>query len=130
MTPLKFHLARAVYDWTVSNSLTPHVIVDAGAADVRIPTSYVENDRIVLNVHPRAVHDFSFDETAIRFTARFSGHSVAVEIPLAALLAVYAKENGQGVSFPERDDPPEQPTGISRGSTSAPRKGPVLRRIK
>jgi len=130
MTALKFYLARAVYDWTTSNSLTPHVIVDAGAPGVRIPTSYVENGRIVLNIHPRAVHDFTFDETAIRFTARFSGHSVAVDIPLAALLAIYAKENGQGVSFPERDEPPGQPLSTTRGPTSPPRKGPVLKRIK
>ena len=130
MTPLKYHLARAVYDWAVGNGLTPHLIADANASGVRIFALSTENGRIVLNVHPRAVHGFAFDEHGIQFTARFSGNSFAVHVPLAALLAVYAKENGQGVSFPEREDPPEQPAGASPGAGAPARKGPVLKRIK
>lgn len=130
MTPLKFYLTRAVYDWTVDNALTPHVIVNAGAAGVRVPPGHSENGRIVLNIHPSAVHAFDFDRTGIRFSARFGGNSFAVDVPLGALLAIYAKENGQGVSFPERDDSAQPPADPPPGTDSPPRKGPVLKRVK
>lgn len=125
MSPLKYFLARAVYDWTLDNALTPHVIADATMAGVLVPPGYVENGRIVLNIHPRAITGFSFDHTGIRFSARFGGSPYAIDIPLAGLLAIYAKENGQGVSFPERDEPPP-----AEPAAPAPRKGPVLRRVK
>ena len=131
MTALKFYLTRAVYDWAVDNGLTPHIIVDTGAAGVVVPSGQIENGRIVLNIHPRAVHGFGFDETGIRFSARFGGRSFAVDVPLPALMAIYAKENGQGVSFPERDEPPQEPAGTPRGAKAEPRrKRPVLKRIK
>lgn len=100
-------------------------------AGVQVPPGYVENGRIVLNIHPRAISGFSFDHSGIRFSARFGGSPYAIDIPLAGLLAIYAKENGQGVSFPERDEPPPaEPAAPVRAPTNAPRKGPVLRRIK
>lgn len=131
MSPLKYFLARAVYDWTLDNALTPHVIADATMAGVQVPPGYVENGRIVLNIHPRAINGFSFDHSGIRFSARFGGSPYVIDIPLAGLLAIYAKENGQGVSFPERDEPPPaEPTAPTRGPVSTPRKGPVLKRVK
>lgn len=131
MNPLKYYLARAVYDWALDNNLTPHVIVDATVAGVQVPPGYVENGRIVLNVHPRAIQTFSFDHSGIRFSARFGGSPYGIDIPLTGLLAIYAKENGQGVSFPERDDPPPvapAPRGTASGRPT--RKGPSLRRVK
>lgn len=125
VTPLKYYLARAVYDWTLDNALTPHVIADATMAGVQVPPGYVENGRIVLNIHPRSINGFSFDQTGIRFSARFGGSPYAIDIPLAGLLAIYAKENGQGVSFPERDEPPP-----AEPAAPAARKGPVLKRVK
>ena len=125
VSPLKYYLARAVYDWTLDNALTPHVIADATMAGVQVPPGYVENGRIVLNIHPRSINSFSFDQTGIRFSARFGGSPYAIDIPLAGLLAIYAKENGQGVSFPERDEPPP-----AEPAAPAARKGPVLKRVK
>lgn len=132
MSPLKYFLARAVYDWTLDNALTPHVIADASMAGVQVPPGYVENGRIVLNIHPRAITGFNFDHDGIRFSARFGGSPYAIDVPLAGLLAIYAKENGQGVSFPERDEPPPaEPAAPTRASSAAPRKSPpVLKRIK
>ena len=131
MSPLKYYLARAVYDWALDNGLTPHVIVDATITGVQIPAGYVENGRIVLNVHPRAIQGFNFDHAGIRFSARFGGSPYNIDIPLAGLLAIYAKENGQGVSFPERDEPPPvTPEPPSPAPSTPPRKGPSLRRVK
>jgi stringent starvation protein B len=131
MTPLKFYLARAAYDWAVDNGFTPHVIVDAAHPGARVPTKYVENGRIVLNVHPQAVQHFAFTVEGLRFSARFGGVAQGVDVPLAALLAVYARENGQGVSFPEKGATAE--TGGPDGTppdAPPPRKGPALKVVK
>jgi stringent starvation protein B len=134
MTPLKYYLLRAAYDWAVENGFTPHVIVDANAAGVTVPVRHVENGKIVLNVHPQAVRDFHFDAEAMSFNARFSGVSQGVHLPLVAVLAVYARENGQGVSFPAKDDKAEggEPSGPDETPPAGPgpRKGPVLKVVK
>jgi len=131
MTPLKYHLLRAAYDWAVENSLTPHVIVDATASDVLVPTRFIENGRIVLNVSPQAVQAFHFDAEAISFSARFGGVAQNVHLPLAAVLAVYARETGQGVSFPsERGEEGAAEPDKTPPDGAPPRKGPVLKIVK
>jgi stringent starvation protein B len=130
---LKTHLLRAVYDWAVENGFTPHVVVDTQQAGVRVPPGYAdENGRIVLNVHPRALQGFSFDDAWLRFSARFGGSPFNVETPLSAVLAVYAKENGQGISFPSGADADEQPEAEPPDPTTGgtPTKRPSLRIVK
>ena len=129
MTPLKLYLVRAVYDWAVENGLTPHLIVDANQADVRVPTASVQEGKIVLNIAPRAVQAFILDDRSVRFSARFGGKPFSIECPIAAVRAIYARENGQGVAFPETEEP-AAPDPQSNTPTSVPRKGPVLKRIK
>lgn len=126
MTPLKLYLLRAVYDWAVANGFTPHLVVDAGRPGVQVPAAYVQEGKVVLNVAPRAVAHFELDEQGVRFSARFGGRPTSVASPLAAVRAVYARESGQGVAFPEDEESP--PPGPAPGP--APRKGPVLKRIK
>ncbi|OGI49141.1 MAG: hypothetical protein A2W42_08300, partial [Candidatus Muproteobacteria bacterium RIFCSPHIGHO2_01_60_12] len=101
MTPIKLYLLRAVYDWAVDNNFTPQVLVDATAAGVKVPANYVQDGRIVLNINPRAVGHFEFAADALRFSARFGGRSLSVEVPYTAVLAIYARENNQGITFPE-----------------------------
>ncbi|BAU47257.1 peptidase [Sulfurifustis variabilis] len=126
MTPLKLYLLRAVYDWSVEQGCTPHVIVDAKGAGVQVPPAYVHDGQIVLNIHPRAVGRFELTERALSFSARFGGRPFDVEAPLAAIRAVYAKENGQGIAFPESEEPgPPEP---EHAAESRPR--PVLKRVK
>ena len=127
MIPLKLYLLRAVYDWAVANGFTPHVVVDAARPGVQVPAAHVQDGKIVLNVSPRAVAQFELDEHGLRFSARFGGRPTGVASPLAAVRAVYARENGQGVAFPDEEDgaPPEPPAGAP-----TPRKGPMLKRIK
>ncbi len=132
MAALKVHLLRAVYDWAVESGFTPHIVADTKIAGVHVPTGYAdESGRIVLNIHPQALQGFSFDEMWIRFSARFGGVSQAVEVPLKAVLAIYAKENGQGISFPESgtEDSHGEPPG-SDPTDGAPRKRPSLRVVK
>jgi stringent starvation protein B len=126
MTPLKLYLLRAVYDWTIEGGFTPHVIVDATQAEVVVPPAYIQDGKIVLNIHPRAVERFELTAQALAFSARFGGRPFAINCPLRALRAIYARENGQGIAFPESEEaspPPEPPAPL-------PRKGPVLKRIK
>jgi len=130
---LKTHLLRAVYDWAVESGFTPHIVVDTKVQGARVPPGYADAaGRIVLNIHPRALHGFAFDDTWLRFSARFAGVSQPVEVPLNAVLAVYAKENGQGISFPESgaDNTPEGPDEPDPTDGGSSRKRPSLRIVK
>lgn len=102
------YLARALYEWLVDNELTPYLVVDATFPDVEVPRQFVQNGQIVLNVAPTAVRDLMIENDAIGFNARFGGHPMQVMIPMPALIAIYARENGAGMVFghePELDSP-------------------------
>jgi stringent starvation protein B len=137
MNPLKLYLLRAVHDWAVDSGFTPHVLADANAAGVMVPPGYVDKGRIVLNTHPRAVNHLEFAGDALRFSARFGAQSVRIEIPYAAVLAIYARENGQGITFPpetpdEVQQQGEKETGHDDNPPEGkpPGKGPGLRIVK
>jgi len=129
MTPLKPYLVRALHDWIISNGLTPYLLVDANFKDVQVPLSYISDDKIILNTHPDAVDDWVFDNDAISFSARFSGKSENLYVPINSILAAYAKENGKGMMFDERfeDDMPPEPEDPQPTSTV---KKPVLKIVK
>ena len=111
MTSLKPYLIRSLYDWIIDNQLTPHLLVDATHPLAALPEAYIENDRIVLNIRPAAIQDLSIGNTAIEFNARFNGQPMHIIAPVAAVMAIYAKENGKGMVFDqeeeEEEDPPE-----------------------
>ena len=89
--------------------MTPYILVDAEAEGVHVPQQYVENGKIVLNVGPRAVDALDITNDAVLFSARFAGKPFDVEFPVEASLAIYARENGQGMVFNDEDGstPPE-----------------------
>jgi len=99
MTPRRPYLVRAFYDWLVDNDLTPHLVVDATQPGVQVPQEFVSNGQIVLNLAPRAVGNLELGNDAVRFNARFGGRPHVVAVPLAAVLALYARENGAGTMF-------------------------------
>lgn len=103
MTSHRPYLLRALYEWIADNGLTPHLLVDATRANVRVPTHAVKDGRIVLNVAQRAVAGLEMGNDVIRFSARFGGVSHAVSVPVEAVLAIYARENGQGMALPPED---------------------------
>ncbi|MDW2981986.1 MAG: ClpXP protease specificity-enhancing factor [Rhodanobacter sp.] len=122
MTTNRPYLLRAIYDWISDNDLTPYVLVDAGFAGVRVPPQVVKNGQVVLNLAMRAVANLDLGNEWISFEARFSGVSQAIRIPVQAVLALYAQENGQGMMFPaeeEGDDTPP-PAPEPDGTTPAP----------
>ena len=127
LTSSQPYLLRAIYEWIVDNSLTPYILVDASNDDVLVPRQYVENGKIVLNIAPRAVSNLELSNEQVLFDARFSGKPMQVMLPMRAVLAIYAKENGQGMVFNETTASPEpEPPG---SNPSDPQK-PTLRLVK
>ena len=107
MTSSKPYLIRALYEWMVDNGMTPQLVVDTADERVDVPREYAENNRIVLNVAPRAVHGLELGSEEITFAGRFSGRSITVSVPVWSVRAIFARENGRGMEFePETVVPP------------------------
>ncbi|SFC54783.1 ClpXP protease specificity-enhancing factor [Pseudoalteromonas denitrificans] len=104
MTSNRPYLLRAFYDWIVDNQCTPHLVVNAEFPGAVIPTQFVQDGQIVLNISPSAVAQFNMDNTELSFNARFSGQPMRVEVPIKAVLAIYARENGEGTVFTAEED--------------------------
>ena len=101
MTSTRPYLVRAIYEWIVDNDMTPHLIVDATMDGVSVPTEYVEDGTIVLNAGPTAVRDLELGNEWLSFNARFAGVARDIFVPIEAVQAIYARENGQGMYFGE-----------------------------
>lgn len=104
MTSSRPYLVRALYEWIVDNHLTPHLLVNAKAAHVEVPEQYVKEGRIVLNVGPSAVEELSISNEAVTFSARFNEGVSNIYVPINAILAIYASENGRGMFFSEEEE--------------------------
>ncbi len=98
------YLVRAIHEWIVDCGLTPHLLVDADQPGLEVPPSSIQDGRVVLNVSPTAVRDLIMDAEMVTFVARFGGVSQAVTVPMNAVEAVYARENGRGMMFPVGED--------------------------
>ncbi len=132
MTPTRPYLIRALYEWIEDNAMTPHLLVNAEAPGVSVPKQHVRDGQIVLNINAAAVRDLRLGNDWIEFSARFGGVARSVQIPVPAVQAIYARENGQGMAFgeekgsdelPEPDaPPPEKPAARARR--------PVLKIVK
>lgn len=103
MTPSRPYLLRAFYDWLLDNEMTPHLLVNASLPHVRVPQQFVRDGQIVLNIAPQAVMAYTQDNDAISFSARFGGTPFQVYIPMAAVVAIHARENGVGTFFPPEE---------------------------
>ena len=131
MTSSRPYLIRAIYQWIADNGMTPHLLVDVSVDGVQVPAEHVQKGKIILNIAPMAITGLVIGDAEITFNARFSGQSMALNVPVAAVLAVYAKENGQGMMFSEddgavtsRDDDP------GSGPDKPTSKRPSLRVVK
>ena len=121
------YLVRAVYEWIVDNQCTPYILVHANTPSVNIPLQFVQEGRIVLNISQSAVRDFMMDNEVICFSARFAGQPRTVHIPIRTVLAIYAKENGQGMFFDSVDE--ESETTLQKAVREQPVR-PVLHLVK
>ena len=125
MTSTRPYLLRALYDWISDNACTPYIIVDAGLTGVSIPSNYVVDGKIVLNISSAAVKGFVIGNEQISFSARFSGAARDVSIPVNAVRAIYAKENGEGLVFGDDDSP-----AAETDKSSSARERPHLRVVE
>jgi stringent starvation protein B len=123
MTSSRPYLLRAIYQWIVDNEMTPYLLVNAELEGVQVPEAYINNGKIILNVAPSAVQDLDMDGDYVGFNARFGGRPMQVMFPMAAALAIYARENGRGMVFNEEDDTPPEPAKQKSSQ-------PVLRVVK
>ncbi|XBS69369.1 ClpXP protease specificity-enhancing factor [Acerihabitans sp. KWT182] len=99
LSPRRPYLLRAFYDWLLDNELTPHVVVDVTVDGVSVPMEFARDGQIVLNIAPRAVASLEMTNEVVSFNARFGGIPRQVSVPMAAVLAIYARENGAGTMF-------------------------------
>lgn len=109
------YLLRAMYEWISDSGYTPHLIVDAQQAGVEVPTAYVKDGKIVLNLSASATQGLRLRNDGVEFDARFSGVVHHVRVPIRAVLGVYARETGEGMIFSESErgepePPPDKPS--------------------
>lgn len=116
MNSTRPYLIRAFYEWIVDSNCTPHIVVDAEERDVMVPKEFVEGGQIVLNIAMPAVQDLDLSNDSVSFKARFSGVPHDVYVPVHAVMAIYARENGRGMVFSEDDETP--PPGETKEPTS------------
>ncbi len=133
MTSNRPYLIRAIYQWIDDNGMTPYLLVDATQGGVRVPPAVVKDGKVVLNIAPRAISQLEMGNQFIRFHARFSGKSQSIELPVAAVQAIYAQETGQGMMMPAESVasmPAPEPDAPTPAPDEAPKRGAHLRVIK
>ncbi|MCX7106571.1 MAG: ClpXP protease specificity-enhancing factor [Methylococcales bacterium] len=109
MTSLKPYLIRSIYQWIIDNELTPYLLVDAENSHAILPQQLIEDGKILLNVRPEAIQGLSLENDGIEFNARFSGKPMHIVVPIVAVMAIYAKENGKGMIFDQEDEDSDEP---------------------
>lgn len=117
------YLLKAFFDWIVDNQCTPYIIVDAYYAGVEVPQEFVNDGQIVLNIAPRAVSNFSINDTSVEFSTRFNGMPLDLFIPTLSIIGIYAQENGKGMMFEAEESiapPPAPPAIVKRKSMPKP----------
>ncbi|MCM8856639.1 MAG: ClpXP protease specificity-enhancing factor [Candidatus Thiodiazotropha sp.] len=129
MSPNRPYLIRALYEWLVDNDTTPYLMVNAEYEGAEVPRQFVDDGRIILNVDPSAVSELEMGNEWISFSARFGGAAEEILIPPGAVMGIYAKENGQGMLFPDEEvnmgqEPEDEP------DPTKPSKRPSLKVVK
>jgi len=112
------YLLRAIHEWIVDNDCTPFLLVNAAHPGVEVPSEYIENDKIILNIGPAATQQLALGDEAVTFQARFGGRARQVLAPMGAILAVYARENGQGMLFTDEAEGTDD-SGAASGETDS-----------
>ncbi len=141
MTSNQPYLLRAFYEWIVDNNLTPHIVVNADYPGVQVPLEHVKNGQIVLNISPSACTNLHMGNVDVVFDARFGGVARNLFVPCAAVMAIYARENGAGTVFdiePMDDDETDDDSLVDAAmepeadtSSQPPKKGkPTLTLVK
>ena len=114
-TSTRPYLIRALYEWCTDNGFTPYVAVLVDET-VQVPQEYVKNNEIVLNISFGATSSLKLGNDSIEFKARFGGSAREIHVPIGRVIAIYARENGQGMAFPA---PIASKTGLAPDATVA-----------
>jgi stringent starvation protein B len=118
-TPTRPYLIRALHDWCTDNGFTPYLAVFVDGT-VQVPMEYVKNHEIVLNVGFEATSGLKLGNEFVEFKARFGGVARDIVVPIDHVVAIYARENGQGMAFPAPTDG-QASAGPADGPRTAPR---------
>lgn len=100
----KPYLIRAIYEWCTDSGLTPYLVVTVGKY-TRVPMEFAKNGQVVLNISQASTRNLQIGNDLIQFSARFGGVSRDIEVPVDAVASIYARENGQGLSFIVEEGP-------------------------
>jgi len=132
MTSNKPYMVRAIHQWVQDNDCTPYLVVAADYPGVEVPVQFVRDGQITLNVSPTAVRELAIDNRWIEFSARFGGVPTLIRVPMGAVMAIFAKENGQGMGFDieEPTDPPPSTPEDSKAQKDSGSKKPSLKVVK
>ena len=133
MTSNKPYLLRALNEWIIDNGQTPHIIVDVNAEGMSVPDQAISDGKLVLNIAPQATRHLEMGNEAISFQARFTGKPYDIYLPIDAVMAIYARENGQGMMFANAKDGEQSDTLEKNPDSSAinrPQPGSHLKLIK
>jgi stringent starvation protein B len=114
------YLLRAMHEWISDSGHTPHVIVDALRAGVEVPSTYIKDGKIVLNLSMTATQHLQLKNDGIEFDARFAGVAHHVRVPMTAVLGVYARETGEGMIFSDAEGEPTPPDPSQPEGPQAP----------
>lgn len=115
------YLLRALSEWILDNGCTPYLVVDVAGDQVAVPEEYVKNGQIVLNIRPDAVRNLLLSNEAVSFEARFAGVPRQIFVPMENIVAVYAQETGQGMTFGGGVLPTDPPSGPQSTPGSSPK---------
>jgi stringent starvation protein B len=130
------YLFRAMYDWILDNNLTPHIVVDTSVSGVSVPPSYVEDDKITLDLSPTAVTGFAMSNESLEFKASFGGRLLHLYIPMSAIIVIFAQENNHCLVFGaseinkgiivnmNEEGEPSEDDGEGGSGSPPPKKGP------
>jgi stringent starvation protein B len=129
------YLIRALYEWIAENDCTPHLLVNAEYPGIQVPPGYANDGQLVLNVSSSAVRHLQLGNDAVSFEGRFGGVPQSLYIPAAAVLAIYARENGQGMVFDSEapslaDNAGPDDSGPSGSEPPRPSGRPSLKVVK
>jgi len=146
-TSNKPYLLRAIYEWILDNEATPHILIAALNPQVDVPQQFVEDGKIILNISPSAANNLLIDNDGVSFSARFGGKPYTIYSPIGSVLALYASETGEGMSFEEEeydgsppdgpDDKPPSPKSVpdanvrgTKPASNKSKKRPALKIVK
>lgn len=127
VTSTRPYLIRAIHEWCCDNGYTPHITVSVNRS-VQVPLEYVKDGEIVLNVGLTATTALQLGNDYISFKARFAGVARDIMVPVDQVIAIFARENGQGMAFPQISKPESTPEPEPPKPAAAAR--PALKRVK